>query len=103
MCVLIWSHFFVENPQFWENRYSGVILVVDSILSYAEVPKKLPPPKERGENLYKELCWQCHGSLGKADGPLSKTISAPALAGATKEKILYRHHSKWKRAYASIF
>ena len=60
--------------------------LLSSILLYAEVPKKLPPPKERGENLYKELCWQCHGSLGKADGPLSKVVSAPALAGVTKEK-----------------
>ena len=60
--------------------------LLGSVLLYAEVPKKLPPPKERGESLYKELCWQCHGSLGKGDGPLSKLVSAPALAGIAKEK-----------------
>ena len=60
--------------------------LLNSILLYAEVPKKLLPPKERGENLYKELCWQCHGTLGKGDGPLAKVVSAPALAGIAKDK-----------------
>ena len=53
---------------------------------FAEVPKKLPPPKERGENLYQNLCWQCHGSFGKGDGPLSKVIQAPPIEGLSKEK-----------------
>ena len=57
-----------------------------SAVLYAEVPKKLPPPKERGENLYKELCWQCHGASGKGDGPLSKVTMAPKVTGLAKEK-----------------
>lgn len=60
--------------------------LLNSAYVYAEVPKKLPPPKERGENLYKELCWQCHGSFGKGDGPLSKVTKAPKLTGLGKEK-----------------
>ena len=60
--------------------------LLNSSILHAEVPKKLPPPKERGENLYKELCWQCHGSLGNGDGPLSKMMQVPVLAGIAKEK-----------------
>ena len=63
-----------------------VLWLLSSVLLYAEVPKKLPPPKQRGENLYKELCWQCHGTLGQGDGPLSKVMQAPSLAGVAKEK-----------------
>jgi mono/diheme cytochrome c family protein len=44
------------------------------IHTLADVPKRLPPPRERGENLYKDLCWQCHGQTGKGDGPLVQSL-----------------------------
>ena len=46
-----------------------------SLMALGEVPKKLPPAKERGENLYRALCWQCHGEKGKGDGPLASHMS----------------------------
>jgi mono/diheme cytochrome c family protein len=54
----------------------------------ADVPKKLPPPKERGEILYKDLCWQCHGEQGRGDGPLSKSIKSgiPVISGTSTAK-----------------
>ena len=60
-----------------------MILFLCSIALLAEVPKKLPPSKERGENLYKELCWQCHGAKGQGDGPLAASLKGgvPMIAG----------------------
>lgn len=57
-------------------------------ISLADVPKKLPPPKERGENLYKDLCWQCHGIAGQGDGPLAKSLlsTVPVISGASSYK-----------------
>jgi mono/diheme cytochrome c family protein len=52
----------------------------------ADVPKKMPPSKERGETLYAELCWQCHGAQGKGDGPLARIVQASGIAGVGKEK-----------------
>ena len=43
--------------------------------AFADVPKKLPPSKERGENLYNDLCWQCHGQTGKGDGPVASSLA----------------------------
>ena len=66
------------------------IMIGEPVL--ADVPKKLPPSKERGENLYKELCWQCHGMKGEGNGPLSSVLktTVPAIAGELEqpEKIL---------------
>jgi len=67
-------------------------IVIGLLQSNADVPKKLPPPKERGENLYKDLCWQCHGTKGKGDGPISSMLKTevPNIAGeqSTNEKTL---------------
>ena len=60
-----------------------------------EVPKKLPPPKERGENLYKELCWQCHGEQGKGDGPLTQHLGQ-------KPKDISGNDIKDEKAYIDI-
>lgn len=57
-------------------------------ISMADVPAKLPPPKERGEKLYKDLCWQCHGATGQGDGPLVKSLlgSVPIISGKSTQK-----------------
>jgi len=50
-------------------------------LATAGVPTKLPPDKERGETLYRERCWQCHGASALGDGPLAEALPSPPLAG----------------------
>ncbi|MEC7985525.1 MAG: cytochrome c [Myxococcota bacterium] len=54
-----------------------------STILWAEVPKKLPPSRERGEDLYRDLCWQCHGAKALGDGPLADKLHTkpPPLAG----------------------
>ena len=66
----------------------SIWIVVGWLQSHADVPKKLPPPKERGENLYKDLCWQCHGTKGEGDGPLSGMLktAVPVIAGESKKQ-----------------
>jgi len=56
-------------------------------LATASVPKKLPPPVERGEELWLENCWHCHGKRALGDGPLAEAgpVPAPALAGRVPE------------------
>jgi mono/diheme cytochrome c family protein len=51
--------------------------------SWAGVPSKLPPDKERGEALYKTNCSMCHGATAQGDGALSGALQKPAprLAG----------------------
>lgn len=65
-----------------------LFLALYSAVVYADVPKKMLPSKERGENLYKELCWQCHGMQGKGDGPLANVVHASSVVGldTSKEK-----------------
>ena len=43
------------------------------------------PALEKGQLLYGELCWQCHGKKGLGDGPLAKSLSVapPPLAGVS--------------------
>jgi mono/diheme cytochrome c family protein len=50
-------------------------------LSLADVPTKLAPDEERGEMLYRENCWQCHGADALGKGPLSAALPSPPLAG----------------------
>ena len=49
----------------------------------AAQPGKLKPDIERGEQLYLENCWHCHGKGALGDGPLAQQgpVPAPALAG----------------------
>jgi mono/diheme cytochrome c family protein len=50
-------------------------------LALAGVPTKLAPDEERGEDLYRASCWQCHGVNALGDGPLSAAVPSPPLAG----------------------
>jgi mono/diheme cytochrome c family protein len=54
-------------------------------LALADGPTKLPPDAERGETLYRESCWQCHGANALGDGPLSAALPSPPLAGRIAE------------------
>jgi len=51
-------------------------------------PSKHPPAEERGEQLFRENCWHCHGKRALGDGPLAKAgpVDAPALAGRVPEQ-----------------
>ena len=42
-----------------------------------------PKAIEKGETLYQDLCWQCHGKTGLGDGPLAMSLAVPppGLAG----------------------
>ena len=47
-----------------------------------------PKAIKKGEMLYRDLCWQCHGKQGMGDGPLSKALTSPPppLAGMSSKK-----------------
>src|SRR3972149_1427552 len=32
---------------------------------------------QRGEEVYKSLCWTCHGNYGRGDGPAAKYLAYP--------------------------
>lgn len=55
-------------------------------MAFADVPTKIPPDHIRGEKLYRDLCWQCHGKKGLGNGPQSKAVKAPALAGVARKR-----------------
>lgn len=47
----------------------------------------MPPDPQRGEDLYMDNCWQCHGKKALGDGPLAQALPTPppALAGRWTE------------------
>ena len=55
--------------------------------AFAGVPTKLPPAPQRGEKVYRDNCWACHGRRALGDGPLALIgpTPAPALAGRVPE------------------
>jgi mono/diheme cytochrome c family protein len=60
-----------------------VYALLISLVAEAAMPTTSPPDRERGEDLYRANCWQCHGVQGLGDGPMAVGLSPvpPALAG----------------------
>ena len=56
-------------------------------VAFADVPGKIPPDPERGREIFRESCWQCHGWTGEGGGPVASGLSTPtpALAGRIGE------------------
>jgi mono/diheme cytochrome c family protein len=40
----------------------------------AKQPTKRPTDEKRGETLYQQNCWQCHGKRGRGQGPLAEAL-----------------------------
>jgi mono/diheme cytochrome c family protein len=40
----------------------------------AKQPTKRPKDEKRGETLYQQNCWQCHGKRGRGQGPLAQAL-----------------------------
>lgn len=51
------------------------------------MPGKRPPDPVVGETLWRQSCWQCHGELGKGDGPAASALigGVPSLEGKIVE------------------
>jgi mono/diheme cytochrome c family protein len=49
----------------------------------SSMPSKIPPDPVVGETLWRQSCWQCHGELGKGDGPAAASVigGVPSLEG----------------------
>ena len=65
----------------------GLLVMTVGTRVSAGQPGKLKPDVERGERIYLENCWHCHGKRGLGDGPLAEAgpVAAPALAGRVPE------------------
>src|SRR3989304_7609897 len=73
---------------------------------------------QRGEEVYKSLCWTCHGNYGRGDGPAAKYLAYPppdftdprVLGQKSDEKILFglieakekAGTSQWKVVFGDI-
>lgn len=54
------------------------------------MPAKRPPDREVGERLYRQSCWQCHGTNGKGDGPAASALvgGVPSLEGKVLDETI---------------
>jgi len=43
----------------------------------ARQPTKRPTDERRGEELFEQNCWQCHGKRGGGQGPLAEALGGP--------------------------
>ena len=43
----------------------------------AKQPTKRPTDERRGEILFQQNCWQCHGTRGEGSGPLAEAFGGP--------------------------
>jgi mono/diheme cytochrome c family protein len=50
------------------------------------MPAKRLPDFDAGKRLWKQSCWQCHGEVGKGDGPSAAALvgGVPSLEGKVK-------------------
>ena len=53
-----------------------IALLLPSWVS-AKQPTKRPTDERRGEILFQQNCWQCHGKRGKGKGPLARAFGGP--------------------------
>jgi mono/diheme cytochrome c family protein len=53
----------------------------------SSMPGTRPPDPVVGETLWRQSCWQCHGEVGKGDGPAAASLigGVPSLEGSIKE------------------
>lgn len=60
------------------------LLVLPAI---AGVPTKMPDDREKGRQIWRESCWQCHGWTGEGSGPVAAELPTPSppLAGRVAE------------------
>jgi hypothetical protein len=65
----------------WLGDPIMIVILTTLTFAMAEVPKTIPLPHIRGKELYDDLCFQCHGTVGLADTPLAVSMNAPKLAG----------------------
>lgn len=54
----------------------------------AAVPTKMPEDRDKGRQIWRESCWQCHGWTGEGSGPVAAALPtpSPALAGRVAEE-----------------
>lgn len=54
----------------------------------SSMPSKRPPDPVVGETLWRQSCWQCHGDVGKGDGPAASALigGVPSLEGKISDK-----------------
>ncbi len=77
-------------------------------VAVADKKSAIPPDTERGEQLWLENCWHCHGKRALGDGPLSTAIGAGALAGAVPSdrsawvQVIQKGNGKMP-AYSAVF
>lgn len=62
------------------------MLLLLSLQAFADQPKYRPSDMERGEELYRRHCVQCHGIRNRGDGPVASVLVAPVpdLEGKVK-------------------
>lgn len=59
------------------KNLSLLLLLVVPMWVLAKQPTRRPQDRERGWQLYKDNCWQCHGQRGGGRGPLSVALKTP--------------------------
>ena len=54
-----------------------IIALLSPMVASAKQPTKRPTDEKRGETLFQQNCWQCHGKRGKGKGPLAESLGGP--------------------------
>ena len=77
-------------------RRFSLLLLFCLVLIGASAPRTKPKiDVKRGEQVYKALCWTCHGNYGRGDGPAAQYLARippdltdPRILGAKSEQQL---------------
>jgi mono/diheme cytochrome c family protein len=59
------------------RRFFPALLLLLPLLVLAKQPTRRPPERQRGWELYRDNCFQCHGQRGGGRGPLSRVLGTP--------------------------